>query len=237
MMFTVLAPLVFVLLSWQQPAAQPDAITRLVQQLEAAAAAGNREQIRALGADLEATYDLALALTTPPPSRIVVQERDRTVVNDRHRLLLEVFWERAREGRLSTWNVEITNTDGEPRIAVARRLAHVTGLFRLALSPKQFDVRNLTVTAPDLTLTLPQGTAFIAETSAGPTAIVLLGDGHMRFAPSEPAERSQIRILAGDEVLNTRFDAVFIRVRPEDFAERFRRSKSVTSSASLPERV
>lgn len=232
MMFTVLAPLVFVLLSWQQPAAQPDAITRLVQQLEAAAAAGNREQIRALGADLEATYDLALALTTPPPSRIVVQERDRTVVNDRHRLLLEVFWERAREGRLSTWNVEITNTDGEPRIAVARRLAHVTGLFRLALSPKQFDVRNLTVTAPDLTLTLPQGTAFIAETSAGPTAIVLLGDGHMRFAPSEPAERSQIRILAGDEVLNTRFDAVFIRVRPEDFAERFPAASLVETAVS-----
>ncbi|HEY0873844.1 MAG TPA: M1 family aminopeptidase [Vicinamibacterales bacterium] len=222
MILAILAPLAFLLTALQQPSAQPDPITLLVQHLEAAAAEGNREQIRALGAEIDSTVDLAFALTSPPPSRIVVRERDRTAIKTGQRLLLEVFWERAGEGRLSTWSVDVVDAGGEPRIAVAKRFAHVTGLYRLALTPtKQFEVRDLTVTAPDLTLTLAEGTAFVAETPQGPTAVILMGDGRMRFSPPEPAERSQIRIFTGDEVMNTRFDAAFIRIRPEDFADRF----------------
>src|SRR5690606_31951973 len=35
------------------------------------------------------------------------------------------------------------------------------------------------------------------------------------------AERTQVRIFSGDEVLDTPFDAAFLRIRPEDFASRF----------------
>lgn len=233
MILALLAPLVLLLSSPQQTPAQPDPIGALVQRLETAAAAGNREQIRALGAEIDSTYDLALALTSPPASRLVVRERDRTATKTGQRLLLEVFWERAGEGRLSTWSLDVVDEGGEPRIARAARFAHVTGLYRLALtSTKQFDVRNLAVKAPDLTLSLPEGTAFVAETPAGPTAVVLMGDGRMRFSPPEPAERSQIRILTGEEEMNTRFDAVFIRVRPEDFADQFPAEALVERPAS-----
>jgi hypothetical protein len=233
MILAILAPLVFLLASSQQAPAQPDRIAALVQQLEAAAAAGNREGIRALGADMDTTVDLALALTSPPASRLVVRERDRTAIKTGHRLLLEVFWERAGEGRLSTWSVDVVDAGGEPRIALARRFAQVAGLYRLALTPtKQFQVRDLTVKAPDLTLSLPEGTAFVAETPQGPTAIVLMGDGRLRFSPPEPAERSQVRIFSGNEEMDTRFDAVFIRVRPEDFADRFSTEALIESPAS-----
>jgi len=233
MIFAILAPLALLLTSWQQSPAQPDAITVLVQQIETAAAAGNREQIRALGLEIDSTVDLALALTSPPPSRLVVRERDRTAIKTGQRLLLEVFWERGGEGRLSTWSVDVVDAGGVWRIALATRFAHVTGLYRLALTrTKQFAVRNLTVNAPDLTLSLAEGTAFVAETPQGPTAIVLIGDGRMRFSPPEPAERSQVRIFTGSEEMNTRFDAVFIRVRPEDFADRFPAEALVEREAS-----
>ena len=233
MILAMLAPLVWLLASLQQAPAQADPITLLVQQLEAAAAAGNREQIRALGADIDATVDLAFALTSPPPSRLVVRERDRTAVKTGQRLLLEVFWERAGEGRLSTWSVDVVDVGAAWRIARATRFAHVTGLYRLSLTrTKQFSVRKLTVQAPDLTLSLPEGTAFVAETPQGVTAIVLLGDGRMRFSPPEPAERSQVRIFTGNDEMDTRFDAVFIRIRPEDFADRFPAEALVERPAS-----
>jgi hypothetical protein len=213
----------FVLL-WLPPqaTAQPDPIAGLVRQMERAAAAGNREALRALGVDMTSAAELAAALTSPAPSRIVIRERDRTAIPGGQRLLLEIFWERATEGRLGTWSVDVSQVEEGWRIASAARLAAVTGLYRLSLNTaKQFDIRNLLVQAPDLTLTLPVGSAFVAETPDGVTAVVLVGRGTMRFAPPEAAERTQVKIFSGDDVLTTSFDAAFLRVRPEDFSERF----------------
>jgi hypothetical protein len=202
----------------QTPAPQLEPVAALVQSLERAAASGDREAIRALGMELDSTVDLSIALTTPPPSRLVIRERDRTPREGGLRLLLEVFWERGLEGRLGTWSVDIAEAEDAWRIVSASRLSHVTGLYRLSINrSKQFDVRNLKVEAPDLQLTLPEGAAFVAETPDGVTGVVLLGDGEMTFAPPDLAERTQVRIFSGSEVLATPFDAVFLRLRPEEF--------------------
>jgi hypothetical protein len=222
MTFAILTAFALLWLPPPQATAQPDPITGLVQQIERAAAAGNREALRALGVDMTSAAELAAALTSPAPSRIVIRERDRTAIPGGQRLLLEIFWERATEGRLGTWSVDVAQVEEGWRIASAASLASVSGLYRLSLNTaKQFDVRNLSVQAPDLTLALPMGSAFVAETPDGVTAVVLVGRGTMRFAPPEPAERTQVKIFSGDDVLSTSFDAAFVRVRPEDFSQRF----------------
>ena len=65
--------------------------------------------------------------------------------------------------------------------------------------------------APDLTLTLPAGPAFVSKTPDGPTAVVLLGRGRVEFAPKPEAERGQVRIFSGAEALDDGFRR---RVRP-----------------------
>ena len=218
----------------KRQAEKPDRVGSLVRAIEKAASAGDGAAIRAFGADADATEELASALTSPTASRIVIHERDRSVLADgRHRLLLEVFWERGLEGRLGTWTVDVVDGAGASRVASATRVTHVTGLYRLALNTaKQYDVRDLTVEAPDLALHLPVGSAFVAETPEGVTAVVLLGSGTMRFSPQNPAERTQVRIFSKSEVLNAPFDAVFIRVRPEDFTDRFRAAALVERKVS-----
>lgn len=206
--------------------ARPDRFAGLVSALERAAVAGDGAAIRALGTDASSAGALAAALSAPVPSRLVIRERDRTELTPgRHRLLLEVLWERGLEGQLGTWVVDVVDDAGAPRVASATRVTHVTGLYRLALDgAKQYDVRNLTVVAPDLALHMKSGSAFVAETPEGVTAVVLLGAGRMRFSPPLPAERTQVRIFtksARSDVLDTPFEAVFIRVRPEDFRDRF----------------
>ncbi|HVL68093.1 MAG TPA: M1 family aminopeptidase [Vicinamibacterales bacterium] len=204
-------------------AEQPDPVGELLARLHAAAAAGDRGGIRALGSDLTTLSEFAVAMTTPAPTRLVLKARDRTPLEDGgHRVLLEVFWERGIEGRLSTWSVDVREQEGALRITAATRLAQVTGLYRLTLDlERPYQVRNLTVRGPDLALHIPSGTAFAARTPEGATAVVLLGAGQMQFTPPEPAERTQVRIFSGNEALVAPFEAAFIRVRPEDFAEKF----------------
>ena len=62
------------------------------------------------------------------------------------------------------------------------------------------------------------GTAFVAEIPDGPTAIVLLGRGRMRFAPPD-AGRSARRSGSSPAptICVSEFDAAFVRVRPSEF--------------------
>src|SRR6185436_716541 len=73
---------------------------------------------------------------------------------------------------------------------------------------------------PDLHLTVVSGYAFAANVPDGPTALVVIGRGKVEFSPASEAERGQVRIFSGADVLRAGFDNVFIRVTPGEFAGR-----------------
>jgi hypothetical protein len=220
----------------------PDAIERLVARLEQALAGGDRAALLALtvkDTDASSVDEFADAAGANP-TRVVIKERDRLTLDDsRRQLLIEVFVERGIEAKLATWRVDVRPpaAKADPndwRIERMEAVSNVGGLFRLALNAtRQFDVRNLAVTGTDLTIEMTAGTAFVAEIPDGPTAIVLLGRGRMRFAPPDQAERTQIRLFTGADDLVSEFDAAFLRVRPSDFESRFR-TESLVSRPVLP---
>lgn len=217
---------------------QPDGIATLLRRLEQAAIAGDRDAVVALGEpaiNRPAVEDFAVTLSSPAPSRVVAAERDRVPLEGGAlRLVVEIFVERGSEGRLGTWQVDVRPAGASPvswRIAAVSRLSVVTGLYRLSLNPAtEYDIHDLTVRGPDLSVHFPSGRAFVAETSDGPTAMVILGRGRMRFTPPDPAERTQIRIFSRSEELALDVDLTFLRFSPFDFA-------ALVSQASLRPRA
>ena len=209
--------------------AASDGLALLIAALERAAVAGDRGALTQLGADGERTPGLLelLALDGNRPAGFIIKARDRSPLeNGQERLLLEVFVQYGIEARISTWQMDVSPAPAaKPAgwvVAGAERLSFLGGLHRLSLNAqKQFTVRNLTIEAPDLTLNLPTGSAFVAETPEGTTAVVLLGRGRMRFTPDDVAEQTQLRIFSGEPSLDAAFDRAFLRVRPGDFAPRF----------------
>src|SRR4051794_30673647 len=210
----------------QTAAAQPaDAVTTLLRRLQQAVAAGDRTAILALGdpqISRPSFEDFAVTLTSPPPNRVVVTERDRAPREAGVlRLVVEIFTERGIEGRLGTWRVDAKtgDTPADPwRIAAVSRLSVMTGLYRLALdTATEYDVSNLVVRAPDVNVEVSSGRAFIAATPDGPTAMVLLGRGRMKFSPPDAAERTQVHIMSGRDELVEPIDAAFLRFAPAQF--------------------
>ncbi len=213
----------------QSPAQpQPDGIAALIGRVKTAAIAGDTSALLGLAADdrtRDSLDEFAALLTTPAPTRVVINERDRGPL-DRGavRLILEVFVERGFEARLGTWRLDVRpgSNSGPWSISAVTRLSAVGGLYRLSLdSDTEYDVHNLAVHAPGLTLQMSSGTAFVASVPGGPTAVVLAGKGRMRFAPHDPAEQSQVKIFCGSETLDQNFDTAFLRVNPTDFALTF----------------
>jgi len=208
---------------------QADGVDALVGRLESAIAAGDRAAVLALGAttgDLASLEEFASLLTTPVATRVVVNERDRGPLDHGAlRVIVEIFSERGSEARLGTWRLD---TKPGPReadpwtITAVSRLSIISGLYRLSLdADKQYDIHDLIVRGPDLTLQISSGTAFVAGTPGGPTAVVLVGKGQMRFSPPDPAERTQVRIFGGSETLTQDFDAAFLRINPAEFSSQF----------------
>jgi hypothetical protein len=217
--------------SGQPPPTPPDAIEKLVARLEQALAAEDRAGLLSLTIkDTDASsLDDFMAAAGERPTRVVVKERDRLPLEGgRQEVLLEVFVEHGVEAQLATWRMMLRppldkTAKSEWKIERLEPVSNVSGLFRLALDTKrQFDVKNLVLKGTDLTIEMATGTAFIAEIPEGPTAIVLLGRGRMRFAPPDEAERTQVRIFTGADDLQSEFDGAFIRLRPSEYESRFK---------------
>ncbi len=184
-------------------------------------------------ADRDAAIEFFDSMVPQGVTRVVVRERDRspllgTLPGEGFVLVADVFTETGARGRITTWRLDVRrprdSTERQPwRIVGQERLSSIEGLHRLSLHPqKQFAAKDLVIRSVDLELRLPTGDVFVAETSEGVTALVLLGDGTMTFAPAPAEERGQVRLFAGSDTIDTPFTAAYIRINPFEFDQQLK---------------
>ena len=169
-------------------------------------------------ADQKGASDFASSEFRPGATRVVIQERDRqnlqgTLPGNGYTLTVDAFMEFGDRARIATWQLDVKRVDDDWRIAGQQMLSAVENLYRLSVNPqKEFDAHNFTVLSEDLELTLVSGTVFVVETNHGVTGLILVGHGEMNFHPAPETEKGQVRIYAGTETLDSRFDAAFVRL-------------------------
>ncbi|HJN46774.1 MAG TPA: M1 family aminopeptidase [Vicinamibacterales bacterium] len=203
----------------------------LVAGLEQAVLAGEPEAYLSLlspAADRAAAMTFAREQLYPNVERATISPRFRIPIDDLpqgtgYELTVEVFSEAGMRGRLETWQLEIVREEDDTawRIRDQTHIDSLDDLRHLTLTPTtQYTADNMVVLGEDLSLTLTEGSVFVAETEDGVTGLVLLGEGIMSFTPQPEAERGQVRIFSGDETLEAEFEAAFVRVHPEVFNSR-----------------
>jgi len=169
-------------------------------------------------ADQNGASNFAASEFRPGATRVVIQERDRqdligTLPGNGYTLTVDAFVEFGDRARIATWQLDVKRVDDDWRVAGEQLLSAVENLYRLSVNAqKEFNAHNFTVLSEDLELTLVEGTVFVVETNQGVTGLVLLGHGEMNFHPTPDTEKGQVRIFAGSETLESRFDAAFVRL-------------------------
>jgi hypothetical protein len=227
-MRTCVGCLVVMLSWWASPAAaqSADAIGALLVRVEQALAAGadaaTLSPLFAEGADRAQVDAMADESAADRTTRAVVRERDRQDLPDGlTRIVADILIETAAVAHVSTWRLDIAPAPADqPRLVrAAARLSIVEGLVRLALSERQYAVRDLHIRGEDLDIAIPSGVAYAAEVRGLVTALVVIGDGDVTFSPKPESERGQLRLVAGDEVLRSKVSRLFLRVNPSDVAQ------------------
>jgi hypothetical protein len=215
--------------SGQDRPTQADAVVRLLADLENAIASGSLDRLRALASgtftpDQERPF--VKVTRGGQASAAIVRESSRRPLlpGSGYEIVADILVNHGRNGRLTTWQVTVEphrETRDRFQLSAIAELASVDGLVKLALDPaKQFAVKHLTLKAPDFTLTMESGSAFVGEADDGVTAMVLRGRGRVQFAPPDPAEQGQLQLFAGKSAFDARIDSAFIRVNPLEFAAR-----------------
>lgn len=224
-------------------------IAAFLQAVETAISTTNRAawlELLSPNADRDAATEFFDAMVPQGVTRAVVRERDRAPLagalpGEGFRLIADIFTETGARGRITTWRLDVRRpretTERQPwRVIGQEKLSVIEGLHRLALHPgKQFAARDLVIKSVDFELRLPSGDAFVSETAEGVTALVLLGDGTMTFAPGPAEERGQVRLFAGTEAIDTSFTAAFVRLNPFEFDQHLK--QQLISAATLDQRA
>ncbi|MEZ5316706.1 MAG: M1 family aminopeptidase [Vicinamibacterales bacterium] len=206
---------------------QADGLVRLLSDLETALQSGGTDAFAALAApDLPAedAARFARLLARGPATTAVIRERARRPVTGGVEVLAEVLVGHDRRGRIATWQLRArprAESDDAYEIYGLAELGAVDGLIRLDLdTDTQYAVHDLTYQAPDLVVSMKSGTAFVARSDAGVTALVLRGRGSVRFTPPSAAEQGQLRLFNGRPDYESDIDEAFIRLSPLEFDSR-----------------
>lgn len=168
-----------------------------------------------------------------------LRERDRRPEGTSYVVLADLLVSHGVRGKVVTWELTLKPTarqGGRLEIAGLKQLALVDGLVQLALDrQRSFTVRNFTFTAPDLTIRMSSGSAFMAQGDVGDTAIVLRGRAELRFTPPDRSEQEQLKLWSGQPALETSIEAVFIRLNPAAFRAHISEGSLVPSELGLEE--
>jgi hypothetical protein len=226
------------------PATALDPVVAMHRALERALAAANREAFAALFAQGVAKTGIRLdqdELFRPGITQAIVKERDRAPLEgvppgDGFRSVIDVFMATPTKARVLTAALDVQRPSGGGsnswRIVTLELLSSVEGIYKLRLNTSRtFAARNFVVSSEDLELVLDEGTVFQVECDEGVTGIVMVGRGTLKFSPTPPAERGQLRIFAGTESLATPFETAFVRLSPSDYAKRVTRDRLVEQPA------
>jgi hypothetical protein len=210
--------------------AQADDVPLLLRRLELLVQksdSGGYLALLADSADRDRATDFSSREIPAGITRAVIQERDRaplagTLPGNGYQLTIDVFEEFGDRARESTWRLDVKRVGTAGSSWLISDAAHVTSvenLYRLSLNPaKRFAVHDLRISDEDLELTLAEGAVYVSDIDQGTTGVVLLGNGTMTFHPAPDAEKGQVRIFAGAERLQSRFDVAYLRLNPADFA-------------------
>jgi len=212
-----------------QPASPPDGISVVLRDLESVLMSGDAGAYKMLlvsGASVSTSQDFLDEWLQPGATRAIVQERLRAdsagvPTGQGYDVYVDTLVESGRNGRVGTWLLTFRPEGTAWRIAGLTVLTTVRGLYQLTLNQeKQYTVANLTLSVEDFELRIPSGVAFVAETDAGITGIVVLGRGEMTFSPTPQTEKGQVKLYGGSETLRSRFSWLYLRAHPAEFDRR-----------------
>lgn len=136
------------------------------------------------------------------------------------RLQIQAFFENSYSAVFETWRLELVRENGRWNITAKSIIGDVSNLYKIIIpSDRGERVSVFEVKHADISLNFRNALVFHDNIPGLETALIVMGDGHLRFTPSLDREQHQLDLLYGKPYLEDRLEYAFLRFSSEFFAK------------------
>ncbi len=153
-----------------------------------------------------AAEELQLRFDAPPNE----PGREGVAVN------LDVFSVTEPRGRVEQWLLSLVRRRAGWRAISKQSVGQIDGQVHLSLDPTGFKAAGLKLRLEDFELQMHQGSLFLSPQALGPTLLVFVGEGEVRFQPRPEEEKEQLRQFCGRPELVEKVSGALARIHPAD---------------------
>ncbi len=202
------------------PDPPPPDPTALLDRLEAAWAARDVAAYLSLWApagqeELEQEKELATTHFSAEQSLLQLQRPSSMPAGaERLHADAQVFTVMEPRARVEQWRLHLKKREGGWVLTGREEQGQVEGLVHLSLDPNGYRSDGLILHLEDFELKMIRGTLFMSPPLLGPTVLVFVGEGEVRFSPRPLAEQDQLRQFCGQGELKENVRAAFVRLHP-----------------------
>lgn len=119
-------------------------------------------------------------------------------------------------GSVEQWVVGWTRGSDGWKVTSRAAFDPIDGLVHLELDPQGYVAAGQSIELEDFRLEMENGTLFLNNSLAGPTALVFVGKGRVTFSPPNETEKGQMRLFAGKDRFESKVETALVRVHPAD---------------------
>jgi hypothetical protein len=149
---------------------------------------------------------------------------------------VQVFEAKEPQARVAFWRFHAEKRAGTWTLVAREDSGALDGLVHLSLGPSAWRTRGVTLHLEDFDLQMEDGTLFSTPEKVGPTAVVFVGRGRVRFSPAPAAEGEQLRQFSGTSSMDREVGWAFVRVDPDEFQGVIDSARLVPETASAARR-
>ena len=142
-----------------------------------------------------------------------VKDRD-----GRERVYVQVFYQNEISAMLETWKILPVQEDGQWTIAEKEVTGSVSTLYKLRLpSERVLRGARVEIRHQDIRLVFENAWVYFDNLPEIETALIVLGEGRVRFEPCRAEEKYQLELRYGAPILDDKIDSVYLRFSPSFF--------------------
>jgi hypothetical protein len=129
-------------------------------------------------------------------------------------LRADLFVVEEPRGRAEQWLLTAERAADGWQVVERSVVGSLDGLLHLSLDPGGYDARGRTLRLEDFELEMQSGTLYTSPVELGPTVLVFVGKGRVRFRPPTETEQGQLEAFCGRSALDEKVERAYVRVHP-----------------------
>ena len=166
----------------------------------------------------------------------VFKTRKRIEIENGIKTYLSVVFEDAHSVIIEMWRLDLEHSSDQWQIGEKRIIRDVRNLYKILIpSGREERVSRVEIKHADIQISFRDPVVFYDNIPDVETALLVIGEGELRFTPSLPRERHQLELVYKKNFLHDRLNYVYVRCSNALFESNIRIEKSQGTSIAIDE--